>query len=106
MNCIIGLRRNGGGDKNFSRRQASSGREPFDIWGSLALLIGYPALLIGLTFGANLGWTSRCGRRLVCRRPRSALASFVWIELRTAKPLIDVAIFRRKMLAAALSRSL
>ena len=30
----------------------------FDISGSLALLIGYPSLLIGLSFGARLGWNS------------------------------------------------
>ena len=32
--------------------------EVFDTWGALALLIGYPALLIALTFGASLGWIS------------------------------------------------
>ncbi|HEX2933043.1 MAG TPA: MFS transporter [Candidatus Binatia bacterium] len=32
--------------------------ERFDIWGALALLVGYPALLVGLTFGAQFGWTS------------------------------------------------
>ncbi len=33
-------------------------KESFDIWGALTLLIGYPALLVGLTFGASNGWTS------------------------------------------------
>ena len=76
-------------------------REPFDFRGALALLIGYPALLLGLTFAANHGWTSRfvVGWFAVAA---IALASFFWLELHTTKPLVDVAIFRRKMLAAAL----
>ena len=77
-------------------------REPFDIWGSLSLLSGYPALLIALTLGAESGWTSPpvigwfslAGVALVC---------FVWIEQRVARPLIDLAMFRRRMLAAAMA---
>ncbi|MGH7873783.1 MAG: MFS transporter, partial [Candidatus Binatia bacterium] len=76
--------------------------ERFDIWGSLALLIGYPALLVGLTFGANLGWTSA---QVLCLflTAAIALASFVWIELHTPKPLVDLDIFKKKQLAAAMA---
>ena len=75
--------------------------EVFDTWGALFLLIGYPALLIALTFGATLGWTSErvLGSFLVAA---VALAGFVWIELHTTKPLVDVGIFKHKMLAGAL----
>jgi len=77
-------------------------REPFDIWGSLSLLSGYPALLIALTLGAEFGWTSRAvaGWFLLAV---FGLGSFVWVEARVARPLIDVAMFRRKILAAALA---
>jgi EmrB/QacA subfamily drug resistance transporter len=75
--------------------------EKFDIWGSLALLLGYPSLLIGLSFGARLGWSSL--PVVVCFAVAAVgLASFVGIEMRTAKPLVDVAIFRNKMLSAAI----
>ena len=75
--------------------------ERFDIWGSLALLIGYPSLLIGLSFGARLGWSSLwvIGWFVVAV---IGLASFVWIELRTTKPLIDVTIFRNQALSTAI----
>ena len=76
-------------------------REPFDFWGALALLIGYPALLIGLTFGASLGWFSLPVLAAFLSAAAS-LASFVWIEQHSPKPLIDVTIFGQPMLVAAL----
>jgi EmrB/QacA subfamily drug resistance transporter len=77
-------------------------RERFDVYGALALLVGYPALLLGLTFTANLGLLSA----LVITSFLVAfitLTGFVWIELRTDQPLIDVRIFKQKVLAAALA---
>ena len=76
-------------------------REIFDIWGAAALLVGYPALLIGLTFGGSQGWLSMpvLGAFAVAAL---GLLSFVWIERHAAKPLIDVAIFKDRLLAAAL----
>ncbi len=77
-------------------------REPFDFWGSLTLLAGYPALLIGLTFGAKFGWAST-PVRLAFALAALGLACFVWIELRTPRPLVDLRLFHDKMLAAALA---
>ena len=74
--------------------------EKFDIWGSLALLIGYPSLLIGLSFGTRLGWDSLWVVAWFAIAV-IGLVSFVWIELRTQKPLVDVSIFRNKALSAA-----
>ena len=74
--------------------------EKFDVWGSLALLIGYPSLLIGLSYGARLGWNSSWVTAWFALAA-IGLASFVWIELRTEKPLVDMAIFRNKALSAA-----
>ncbi len=76
-------------------------RDQFDFSGALALLIGYPALLLGLTFAASEGWTSS----FVVSSFAVAtigLFSFVWIELHTTEPLIDIRIFKQRMLAAAL----
>ena len=75
--------------------------ESFDLWGSVALLIGYPALLIALTFGTKLGWSDK-SVLVAFAAAAMGLAGFVGIELRAARPLIDVRLFRRKMLTAAL----
>lgn len=77
-------------------------QEPFDVWGSLLLLLSYPALLLGLTFAPTAGWTSSfvAGCFIVAL---IGLPIFVWIELRTKKPLIEMAIFKHKVLAAAVA---
>jgi EmrB/QacA subfamily drug resistance transporter len=77
-------------------------RERFDIWGSLALLIGYPALLAGLTFGAKFGWAST-PVAVAFALAAVGLASFVRIELRASRPLVDLRLFKQRMLAAALA---
>jgi hypothetical protein len=69
---------------------------------ALTLLIGYPAFLIGLTFGASNGWMSPLV--IGCFTLAAiGLASFVWIELFVTEPLIDVDIFKQRALAAALA---
>jgi MFS family permease len=101
MNGILGFFVSAALIKLF-RGAGTRTQEPFDIWGSLSLLSGYPALLIALTFGAEFGWTSRAvigwfslaGVGLVC---------FVWIEHHVPRPLIDLAMFKRGMLAAAMA---
>ncbi|HUR71244.1 MAG TPA: MFS transporter [Candidatus Limnocylindrales bacterium] len=75
--------------------------EQFDIWGSVALLIGYPSLLIGLSFGAALGWNSPWVISWFAVAA-AGLASFVAIERHTQRPLVDVTIFRNKALSAAM----
>jgi len=75
--------------------------EKFDIWGSLALLIGYPTLLIGLSFGTRLGWDSFWVNACFAVAALG-LAGFVWIERRAEKPLVDVKIFRNRALSAAM----
>lgn len=77
-------------------------RETFDIWGSVALLIGYPALLVGLTFGAKFGWSS-VPVASAFAVAAIGLVSFVRIELGAPKPLVDVHLFKQKMLTAALA---
>jgi MFS family permease len=100
MNFVIGFVVTAAVARIF-RGPGSRRQEAFDIWGTLFLLIGYPALLIALTFGAILGWTAErvLGLFLVAA---VALAAFVWIELHTTKPLVDVGIFKHKTLAGAM----
>lgn len=100
MNFIVGAAVSAAVIKIF-RGPGDRCLESFDLSGSVALLIGYPALLIALTFGAKLGWSSPgvVGSFAVAV---IGLAGFVRIELHVAKPLIDVGLFRRKMLTVAL----
>lgn len=100
MNFIVGFAVSVAVVKIF-RGPGSRRPEAFDAWGALLLLIGYPALLIALTFGATLGWTSErvIGSFLVAA---VALAGLVWVELYTTKPLVDVGIFKHRMLASAM----
>jgi MFS family permease len=74
--------------------------EPFDIWGALALLVGYPALLVALTFGSHLGWAGAIAWFLFAAL---GLVSFFWIELHTARPLVDLRMFTRPLLVTALA---
>ena len=76
-----------------------------DIWGSVSVLIGYPALLIGFTLAANSGWQwNRFGWWFVVAAV--ALLGFVWVELKTASPLVDFRMLRRGSLSAALLSNL
>jgi len=77
-------------------------REVFDLGGSLALLIGYPALLVALTFGAKFGWSS-VPVALAFGIAVVGLAGFVWIELSAPKPLVDIRLFKQAKLTAALA---
>jgi MFS family permease len=76
-------------------------RGAFDFWGSLALMIGYPALLIALSLGASSGWTSP---RMIFWWALAAagLAAFFYIERHSEQPLIDGALFKSRALLAAL----
>jgi MFS family permease len=98
MNCIVGLIVTAA---VFSIFHGPGERRPekFDYWGALALLIGYPSLLITLTFGFNVGWIWALAWFALAA---IALASFVWIELNSERPLIDFRMFRSPMLSAAL----
>jgi EmrB/QacA subfamily drug resistance transporter len=98
MNCLVGLGVTMAVVVIF-RGPGEQRKETFDFWGSLALLIGYPSLLIALTFGIKLGWTwamSWFGLAI------SGLAAFFWIELHSKKPLVDIRMFKRPSLAVAL----
>ncbi len=98
MNCIVGFVVMAAVLKIF-RGPGEQRRETFDTWGAIALLIGYPSLLIALTYGANLGWIWATGWIAVAV---AGIASFFWIELHTIKPLVDIKMFSHPMLAGAL----
>jgi len=100
MNFLVGLGVAAAVMKIF-RGPGARRAESFDFAGALALLIGYPALLLGLTFAADQDW--RLPLVIGCFAIAAvALPGFFWIEKRARRPLIDVAIFRRRKLSAAL----
>ncbi len=103
MNGIVGFFVSAAVVKIF-RGPGLQSREPFDGFGAVALLVGYPALLIGLTLGANFGWTSQ---RVLGSFVLAAIGlfGFVWIEFRAVRPLVDIAMFKRGMLGSALAAS-
>lgn len=75
--------------------------EPFDFIGTAALLIAYPSLLIALSLGAGSQWTGWIIH--VCFLIAAVgTASFVWIESRVQKPLINPYLFRNLAFSGAL----
>jgi EmrB/QacA subfamily drug resistance transporter len=100
LNCVIGVAVCAAVFTIFSERDERK-RGGFDFTGALALMIGYPSLLIGLSVGANAGWTS--GTTLLWLAVGVVgLAAFYLIEQRARHPLIEPALFRSRPLAAAL----
>lgn len=76
-------------------------KEPFDFWGALSLMIGYPSVLIALSLGAKSGWES-AEIPLWFGLAAVGLASFVWRELRTEIPLMNLSYFSNLPLATAI----
>ncbi|MBI2358364.1 MAG: MFS transporter [Deltaproteobacteria bacterium] len=77
-------------------------REPFDFWGALFLMIGYPSVLIGLSLGAKSGWES-AEISLWFALAAAGLASFVWRESRAEIPLMNLSYFSNLSLSTAIS---
>lgn len=99
-NCLIGIVVSAAVFTIFKGDEERK-KEAFDFAGAIALTIGFPALLIGLSLGANSGWGSP--RMLSWLAVAAAgLVSFVWIELHAKNSLVDISLFRRRSLAAAL----
>lgn len=99
-NCLIGIVISAAVFSVFKGGEERR-REAFDFWGSLALMVGYPALLIGVSLGADSGWSS-AGILPWFIAASVGLAGFAWIERRAQNPLIDISLFRRRPLSAAL----
>lgn len=100
LNCVIGVAVCAAVFTIFSEKDERK-RGGFDFPGALALMIGYPSLLIGLSVGANAGWSS--GTTLLWLALGAVgLAAFYLIEQRAKYPLIEPALFQSRPLVAAL----
>ncbi|HEY1371736.1 MAG TPA: MFS transporter [Candidatus Binatia bacterium] len=100
INCVIGIAVCAAVFSVFTGRDERR-RGAFDYPGAVALMIGYPSLLIALSIGAGAGWSAPrtlAWLALAC----AGLVSFFFIERRTADPLIERALFKSRPLAAVL----
>jgi len=74
----------------------------FDGLGFLLALCAFPSLLLALSEGGQLGWTSP-GTLALLAAGVAALVAFVLVELRRRQPLLQVRLFERPMFALAMS---
>jgi EmrB/QacA subfamily drug resistance transporter len=76
-------------------------REPFDASGAGLLAVGFALLTVGLSFSPEWGWSSV--RLLTCLAVGTvALVGAVFVERRAPRPIVDLALFRDRMLASTL----
>ncbi len=69
------------------------GRQRFDYWGAILLLLGFCALLMALSFGQEMGY----GAPLILGLFLAAiviLAIFLRVERKVAEPMIDLSLFQ------------
>ena len=76
-------------------------REPFDVPGAGLLAMGFALLTVVLSFSPEWGWAS--ARLLICLATSTvALVGAVVVERRATRPIVDLALFRERMLASCL----
>lgn len=78
----------------------SERREPFDLYGSATFMTGLVTLLFALNRGQEWGWLSPLTLGLLVGSI-SILFLFVWIELRTPAPMLDLSLFRSRVFTTA-----
>jgi EmrB/QacA subfamily drug resistance transporter len=76
-------------------------REPFDVPGAGLLAVGFALLTVALSFSPEWGWAS--ARLLTCLTVGIvALVGAALVERRAPRPIVDLALFRERMLASSL----
>ncbi len=79
--------------KEVSKRNVN---EKFDLVGAATFSLGLTALLIGLTLGIDLSWTSPIILALFAFF-LVALVVFFWWEARTENPVLDLSLFNNRV---------
>ena len=74
--------------------------ERFDLPGAAIFMAGLVTLLLGLNQGHNWGWTSLPILGLLAAAV-GLLALFIWVELRSPHPMLDLSLFRNRLFSAA-----
>ena len=81
--------------------KAGSARgERFDLAGAFAFMAGLSALLLAMSHGQSWGWTSGIVFGLLAAGA-VLLCSFVYLEMRTAFPMLDLSLFLNRLFSAA-----
>ena len=79
-----------------------AGGQRFDYWGALTLCISLLSLLVALTLGQRAGFGDRAVLLLIGSWI-VFLATFIFIELRTEQPMIDLRLFRNSLFSVSLT---
>jgi EmrB/QacA subfamily drug resistance transporter len=85
-----------------SRRERRDSSTPFDWLGAGLSALALIMLLVAMTNGHKSGWTSPT-IMLAMLSFFAFLGSFVWWELRTSSPMLDLSFFRRKTFSFGVS---
>jgi EmrB/QacA subfamily drug resistance transporter len=93
------------GARVIERDRPDAHRERFDLPGAALFTTGLVALLIALNQGHDLGWTSPAILGLFIAA-LVLLASFIAVERRSASPMLDLSLFRSRVLSAATASAL
>ena len=80
--------------------EPSGRQERFDLSGAFAFAIGLTALLFALDQGHNFGWLSPAILGILLASGL-VLGLFVWIELHVPAPMLDLALFKRRVFSAS-----
>ncbi len=80
------------------RRPADGRTTDFDWLGAVLSTGALLALLVGMTVGPSVGWLSP-SVALMALAFVAMLGGFIWWELRTPSPMLDVRLFTRKLFA-------
>jgi EmrB/QacA subfamily drug resistance transporter len=70
--------------------------ERFDLAGAITFMVGLVTLLYALNQGHSLGWTSPLILGLFIASLLT-LGLFIWIEMRTRAPMLDLSLFQRRV---------
>ncbi|WP_242527337.1 MFS transporter [Ktedonosporobacter rubrisoli] len=86
----------------FLHEPAVRARGRFDPYGASLLALGLAGIMVALSFGENLGWTSFPVLACLVIGALSLLA-VVFVERRVASPIIDLSLLRHRVFSLALS---
>ena len=75
-------------------------KSTFDLWGALSLFVGLGALILALTIGGRIGWTDPVVPALMLLSAVS-LSAFAYLERTAARPVLDMALLRHRVLSPA-----
>ncbi len=86
----------------FTQERQGDRRPPFDWLGSTLSATALLTILLAMTLGNRIGWTSpgvlSCVLGFIV-----SLTGFIWWELRTPSPMLDLRLFKRKLVALGIA---